>query len=100
MAHNRMSQNINDAGRAFQEAAGIPFLQRLPEVATTLKALAAYAERRRRGIPFRGGYGFCGSSAAVEDVLAGHGMSGPKSAFAANAAEVGDKASGSVFPLP
>ena len=26
-------------------------LQRLPEVATTLKALAAYAERRRRGIP-------------------------------------------------
>ena len=100
VAHNRMSQNINDAGRAFQDAAGIPFLQRLPEVATTLKALSDYAERRRRGIPtFAADTVSADPDAAVEDVLAGHGISGPKSAFAVNAAAVGDKASGVGFPV-
>ena len=100
VAHNRMSQNVNDAGRAFQDAAGIPFLQRLPEVATTLKALAAYAERRRRGIPpFAVDKVSSDPGAPVEDVLAGHGISGPKSAFALNAVGVGDRALGVGFPV-
>jgi len=100
VAHNRMSQNMDDAGRAFQEAAGIPFLQRLPEVATTLKGLADYAERRDRGITI---YETDPVSAdldiPIEEVLANHGILGPKSAFALSAAEVGDKASELGFPV-
>ena len=100
VAHNRMSQNINDAGRAFQDAAGIPFLQRLPEVVSTLKALAAYAERRRRGIA-RYGAGMASDDpdTPVEDVLARYGISGPKSAFAATANEVGKTVSELGFPV-
>lgn len=100
VAHNRMSQNVNDTARVFQETAGIPFLQRLPEVATTLKALSAYAERRRRGIPV---YGPDTVSAdldtPVKEVLAHHGISGPKSAFVLSATEVGGMAAGIGFPV-
>ncbi|MEE2995679.1 MAG: acetate--CoA ligase family protein [Pseudomonadota bacterium] len=100
VAHNRMSQNVNDTGRAFQEAAGIPFLQRLPEVATTLKALYAYAERRRRGISvYEPGAASGDLNTSVEEVLSGHGISGPKSAFVASATEVGDIATGIGFPV-
>ena len=37
-----------------QDAAGIPFLQRLPEVATTLKALAVTPSADAGASPFRG----------------------------------------------
>ncbi|MGB0631915.1 MAG: acetate--CoA ligase family protein [Alphaproteobacteria bacterium] len=100
VAHNRMSQNINDVGRAFQEAAGIPFLQRLPEVATTLKALAAYAERRRRGIPvYETDTVSADPDTPVEDRLAAYGISGPSSAFVPSATEVGAAAAEVGFPV-
>lgn len=102
VAHNRMSQNINDAGRAFQAAAGIPFLQRLPEVGRTLVALGDYAERRRRGIP-----AFPEVHAAptvpadqsVEETLASYGIKGPASGFAKTAAEAGTAAAETGFPV-
>jgi acetyltransferase len=51
VAHGRMGQNVTEAGRAFQRAAGVPFLQGLPETVRAIKALVDYGERRRRGIP-------------------------------------------------
>lgn len=103
VAHNRMSQNINEVGRAFQTAAGIPFLQRLPEVGRTLVALGAYGERRRRGIPkmppvtARPAEDVSGIS--VDAVLVEHGISGPASGFAKTAADAGAAAAETGFPV-
>lgn len=103
VAHNRMSQNINDAGRAFQTAAGIPFLQRLPEVGRTLVALGAYAERRRRGIPKMPPVvdrsAGDASDRPVDAVLAEYGINGPASGFAATAPEAGAAAAETGFPV-
>ena len=97
VAHNRMSQNVNEVGRDFQEAAGVPFLQRLPEVARTLKSLGSYAGTRRRGAaPFKA-TGASGSP--VEDVLADRGIVMPKSAVARTASEAGDLAAEIGFPV-
>ena len=97
VAHNRMSQNVNEAGRAFQKAAGIPFLQRLPEVAKTLKSLGAYAEIRRRGAtPFTAG-GM--TEGPIDGVLAEHGIVAPKSAIARTASEAGGLAAEIGFPV-
>lgn len=99
VAHNRMSQNINDVGRAFQAATGIAFLQRLPEVARTLIALADYAERRRRGIPDMDPPTPRSSGLPVEAILAEHGINGPASGFARTAAEAGAAAADTGFPV-
>jgi acetate---CoA ligase (ADP-forming) len=99
VAHNRMSQNINDVGRAFQNAAGIPFLQRLPEVGRTLMALGTYAERRRRGIPEFSTPRDVAADIPVEDALAGYGIHGPASGFAEDAAGVGAVAQRTGFPV-
>lgn len=99
VAHNRMSQNINDVGRAFQKAAGIPFLQRLPEVGRTLMALGDYAERRRRGIPISPSPRGIAGDIAVEDALGECGINGPASGFAATATEAGVVAEQTGFPV-
>jgi acyl-CoA synthetase (NDP forming) len=50
VAHGRMHQNVTEAGRDFQAAAGVPFLQGLPEVVRALKALGEYGRRAGRAI--------------------------------------------------
>lgn len=99
VAHNRMSQNINDVGRAFQEAAGIPFLQRLPEVGRTLMALGEYAERRRRGIPTPSAENRIDAGAPIEEALARYDIHGPAAGFAASADEAGEAARQTGFPV-
>ena len=99
VAHNRMSQNINDAGRAFQAAAGIPFLQRLPEVGRTLVALGDYAERRRRGILTFPEVRAVPADQSVEETLTSYGIKGPASGFAKTAAEAGTSAAKTGFPV-
>lgn len=99
VAHNRMSQNVNDTGRAFQEAAGIPFLQRLPEVGRTLVALGEYAERRRRGIAQFPPVRETDPDVAVEAALAEYGIAGPASGFSESASGVGDVAAKTGFPV-
>lgn len=99
VAHNRMSQNINDAGRAFQAAAGIPFLQRLPEVGRTLMALGDYAERRRRGIPAFPDVRPVPAGQAVEETLASYGIKGPAAGFAKSADLAGAVAAETGFPV-
>ena len=99
VAHNRMSQNINDVGRAFQDTAGIPFLQRLPELGHTLTALGDYAERRRRGIPQLAPRGEVARIGPVEAGLTAYGIAGPASGFAVDAISAGDAATQTGFPV-
>jgi acetate---CoA ligase (ADP-forming) len=101
ISHGRMSQNITPDGRAFQEKTAIPFLQGLPESVRALKALADYGKRRQQGIgpmatpaqsPDLG-------EAAFNDALIRHGITPPKSAFAATAEDAAAKAAEVGFPV-
>ncbi len=85
VAHGRMSQNVTEAGREFQIAAAVPFLQGLPETVRALKALGAYGARAGRGVPALPAP--TGSADALEpgeshELLTAHGLTPPRSAFA------------------
>ena len=98
VAHGRMGQNVTDAGRAFQNAAGVPFLQGLPETVRALKALGCYAERRRRGAsPDR--RPASPLSGPVADLLADAGVPGPQGGLAATGAEAAGLADGIGYPV-
>ncbi len=101
ITHGRMSQNITPDGRAFQEKAGVPFLQGLPEAVRALKALADYGMRRQRGIaemaaPSQNA-GF--DENQFNAALIGHGITPPKSAFAATAQAAAREAAMIGFPV-
>ncbi len=51
IAYGRTAQNVTEAGRAFQEKAGIPFIQGLPETIRAAQHLVHYAEALRRPPP-------------------------------------------------
>lgn len=100
VAHNRMSQNVNDAGRSFQEAAGIPFLQRLPETARTLRALARHAEARRRGAePFIMPDAQAAVPESIERHLAERGIGVVRSRLAASPDAAADAGAEIGFPV-
>ncbi len=100
LAHNRMSQNVNAAGLKFQTSAGVPFLQRLPELAHAMHGLVTYAERRRKPIltPLPEP-----STAPVdlpiEQLLAQRGIPGPRSLTAATAEAAAAAAAKIGFPV-
>ena len=98
VAHGRMGQNVTGAGRAFQRAAGVPFLQGLPETVRALKALGRYAERRRRGaVPARGPATPLSGDAA--ELLAAAGVPEPGGGHAANAAAAAEVADSIGYPV-
>ena len=98
VAHGRMGQNVTDAGRAFQRAAGVPFLQGLPETVRALKGLGRYAERRRRDAPVERRPEFP-NPGTVADLLADAGVPEPRSGLGANAAEAAGIADGIGYPV-
>ena len=102
IAHGRMSQNINEAGRAFQSATGIPFLQGLPEAVRALKALGDYSDRRRRGVTAMtaatGGVDNL-ESGAFDRMLSEQGLTPPAQAFAATPEEAAEAAARIGFPV-
>ncbi len=97
IAHVRMGQNVGAAGRAFQEEAGIPFIQGLPETVRALKALTFYAARRRQGLPEAAGLGPIDDDIAA--ALAAAGLPAPKGALAADPAEAAHHAAEIGFPV-
>ena len=102
VAHGRMAQNVTEAGRAFQDRAGVPFLQGLPETVRALKALADYGGRRRNGVPpMPSADGRAGDldGAAFEALLAANGLPPPRGAFAATAEEAASRAAAIGFPV-
>ena len=98
VAHGRMGQNVTEAGREFQAAAGVPFLQGLPETVRALKALGVYAERRRRG-PAAALPQVSPASGTTARLLAAAGVPEPRSGLAGTAEEAAAVAAGIGYPM-
>ena len=79
----RLHQNMTSAGRAFQNTAGIPFLQGMPETVRAVKGLIAYGEVRRRPPPVIPAPAprVAAPQGRPEDLLANYGIAPPRSAF-------------------
>ena len=102
VAHGRMSQNVTQTGRDLQTAAGVPFLQGLPEVVRALKALGTYGVRTRRGIspmPDPTGSPAALAPAAFHELLEAHGLTPPRSAWAAAPGDAVEAALKLGFPV-
>jgi acetyltransferase len=102
LAFGRMAQNTSDISRKYQSDTGVPFIQGLPETVRALQALARYAAARRRGVrPLPEPHGCADnlSGAALDALLADHGLTLPRSAFARNADEAADRAAEVGFPV-
>jgi acetyltransferase len=98
----RMNYMMGAQAREFQAKIGFPFLQGLQPTIRALTALAFYGARAgRRIVPLaapRGRLEILGGP-AFEAALAGHGLTPPRSAFAATAAEIGAAAARLGLPV-
>jgi acetyltransferase len=91
-----------DESRAFQEEAGMPFLQAIKPTLRALAGLGLYGERRQRGVPKRPAA--AGNAADLEGenlnaLLQRHGIGLPKQAMAGTAADAAAKAKEIGFPV-
>jgi acetyltransferase len=91
-----------DESRAYQEAAGLPFLQAIKPTLRALAGLGLYGERRQLGVPTLPAAS--GGSADLEGeklnaLLQSRGIGLPKQAMAENATDAGAKAKGIGFPV-
>ena len=98
----RMACLTDQATVKFQNDVGFPFLQGLPSVIRALGALAFYAERKGRSIaelPSPSGCADDLQGAAFAAELGRHGLTLPRSAFAASAGEAAAAATRIGFPV-
>ena len=97
IGYARIGQSVDVTGRAFQAAAGLPFVQGVPETVRVATALIRYAARVRRGTPaaatLRGAHG------TIAEGLRAHGIEVPREGLAANAAAAGALAKRIGFPV-
>jgi acetate---CoA ligase (ADP-forming) len=102
IAYGRTAQNVTEAGRAFQQKAGIPFIQGLPETLRAAQHLVRYAEARRTApapLPRPAGVAASLSGAAFARLLEEHGITLPRSAEAATPADAAEEAARLGFPV-
>jgi len=102
LAYGRMAQNVSEISRKFQSAAGLPFLQGLPETVRALQGLIHYGAVRRRGIaPLRAPQGSAQNLAPAAFVarLADNGLIQPRSEAAHTPEEAAAKAEEIGFPV-
>ena len=102
LAFGRSTYSCLDESRAFQEEAGMPFLQAIKPTLRALAALGLYGERRMRGVPKLAAA--TGSPADLEGenlnaLLQRHGIGLPKQAMAGTAADAAAKAKEIGFPV-
>ena len=102
LAFGRSTYSCLDESRAFQEEAGMPFLQAIKPTLRALAALGLYGERRMRGVPKPPAA--TGSPADLEGenlnaLLQRHGIGLPKQAMAGTAADAAAKAKEIGFPV-
>jgi acetyltransferase len=102
LAFARSTYSCLDESRAFQEEAGMTFLQAIKPTLRALAGLGLYGERRQRGVPkLPAG---TGNAADLEGenlnaLLQRHGISLPKQAMAGTAADAAVKAKEIGFPV-
>ena len=98
----RMGHAPSAYGRQFQDEAGIPHLQSMPETVRAMKALAFYGKRAGRKIPPlpkpRGKAGAL-SPGSIERSLKAAGVTPPRSIFATSAKAAADAAQKIGFPV-
>ena len=102
LAFGRSTYSCLDESRAFQEEAGMPFLQAIKPTLRALAGLGLYGERRQRGVPKLPAA--TGSPADLEGenlhaLLQGHGIGLPKQAMAGTATDAAVKAKEIGFPV-
>ncbi len=104
IAFARVTHNLTDESRAFQDAAGMPFLQGIKPTLRALKALSFYGVKssaRARTVELAPATGQAGDleSEAIARLLHKAGLTPPRQAVAANAPEAGVKAREIGFPV-
>jgi acyl-CoA synthetase (NDP forming) len=101
LAFGRIAQNVSEIGRNYQAATGVPFIQGLPETARALQALVSYAEATRRGVRQVAAEASSAkpSTAALDDLIAHHGLTPPRSAMAKTPEEAAVIAASIGFPV-
>lgn len=102
VAFARSTYSCTDESRAFQEEAGMPFLQAIKPTLRALAGLGLYGERRQLGVPKLGTAGGKAADLAGENLnalLQRHGIGLPKQAMAGSAADAAVKAKEIGFPV-
>ncbi|MGH7775440.1 MAG: acetate--CoA ligase family protein [Candidatus Binatia bacterium] len=102
VAFARSTYSLTDESRAFQEQAGMPFLQGISMTLRALKGLGAYAARKQKGIP-----DLPPATGKAEDLeresfsrqLEAHGLTLPRQLVVSNPSEAGLKAKEIGFPV-
>ncbi|MGD0024926.1 MAG: acetate--CoA ligase family protein, partial [Xanthobacteraceae bacterium] len=102
LAFGRMAQNSSDVSRKYQNETGVPFIQGLPETVRALQSLVRYAAARRRGVatiaePRGRAENLAG--AALDALLAAHGLPAPNGALAATPGDADAQAVRIGFPV-
>jgi acetyltransferase len=102
LAFARSTYSCTDESRAFQEQAGMPFLQAIKPTLRALAGLGLYGERRRLGVP---AMAVANGSASdlegdkVNSLLQSRGIGLPKQALVGTAADAAVKAKEIGFPV-
>ena len=104
VAFARVTHNLTDESRAFQDAAGMPFLQGIKPTLRALKALSFYGVKRSArekgfGLPVAAGKASDFEGEVLARLLPKVGLTAPRQAVAANAAEAAIKAGEIGFPV-
>jgi acetate---CoA ligase (ADP-forming) len=102
LAFARSTYSCLDESRAFQEEAGMPFLQAIKPTLRALAGLGLYGERQQLGVPKLAAP--VGSTSDLEaenltGLLERHGIGLPKQAMAGTAADAAAKAKEIGFPV-
>jgi acetyltransferase len=102
LAFARSTYSCVEESRAYQEEAGLPFLQGIKPTLRALAGLGLYGERRKTGVP-----PLPAATGRLEDleeekfnrILQSNGLSLPRQALAGSAAEAVEKAKEIGFPV-
>jgi acetyltransferase len=102
LAFARSTYSCVEESRAYQEEAGLPFLQGIKPTLRALAGLGLYGERRKTGVP-----PLPAATGRLEDleekkfnrILQSNGLSLPRQALAGSAAEAAEKAKEIGFPV-
>ena len=102
LAFGRSTYSCLDESRAYQEEAGLPFLQGIKPTLRALAGLGCYGKRKQRGVPAMPAAS--GAAADLEGenltaLLQRHGIGLPQQAMSGNATEAGAKAQEIGFPV-
>jgi acyl-CoA synthetase (NDP forming) len=102
LAFARSTYSCTDESRAFQEEAGMPFLQAIKPTLRALAGLGLYGERRQLGVPkpaVASGHAADLEGENLNALLQRHGIALPKQAMAGTAADAALKAKEIGFPV-